>query len=79
MENIHVAITGPTSGIGRSSSLALARLGARLTLLCRDPGKGELLRQEIVDETGHDANIVQIDIGGTCNRATDICQECITS
>lgn len=34
-------ITGASSGIGTPTALAIARMGARMVLLCRDPKKGE--------------------------------------
>ena len=47
MQGKHVAITGPTAGIGRATALELARRGASLSLLCRDPAKGRALQAEI--------------------------------
>ena len=46
-------VTGATSGIGRSSALALAGLGAKLFLLCRNPKRADELRAEIAAETGN--------------------------
>ncbi|MGH9888299.1 MAG: SDR family oxidoreductase, partial [bacterium] len=46
-------LTGATSGIGRASALELARMGARLFLLCRDAARADALRQEIADQTGN--------------------------
>lgn len=40
-------ITGATSGIGRETALALARMGAGLVLVCRDRRRGEQVRDEI--------------------------------
>ena len=48
-------VTGATSGIGRSTALALARAGARLGLVCRDPAKAEATVRAIRDETGSTA------------------------
>lgn len=42
-----ILITGATNGIGKASALALARMGAELILLCRNPDKGEATRAEI--------------------------------
>lgn len=44
----NVMITGPTNGIGRVTALELARAGAQIFLVCRDPGRGEALRSHIV-------------------------------
>ncbi|MBP6682970.1 MAG: SDR family NAD(P)-dependent oxidoreductase [Halioglobus sp.] len=52
MNKRHIAITGPTSGLGRATSLALARDGTRLTLLCRNAEKGARLQQEIIEAGG---------------------------
>ena len=48
-------ITGASSGIGRHTALALARLGATLVLVCRDRGRGEDTVAEIRRETGNEA------------------------
>ena len=40
-------ITGPTTGIGRSTALALGREGANLVLVCRNREKGDALAAEI--------------------------------
>jgi len=47
MQGKHVAITGPTAGIGRYSALELARRGASLTLFCRSQTKARELVEEI--------------------------------
>ena len=62
MNDWHIAITGPTSGIGRSSSITLAKMGARLSLLCRNLDKAAELQREILAKTGHQANIVELDM-----------------
>lgn len=46
-------ITGATSGIGRETALALARLGAQLVLICRDRERGEATVAAIRHETGN--------------------------
>ena len=62
MKGKHVAITGPTAGIGRTTSLELARQGAQLTLLCRSAEKAELLSQEIVAQGGLLPDVVIMDM-----------------
>jgi NAD(P)-dependent dehydrogenase (short-subunit alcohol dehydrogenase family) len=46
-------ITGATSGIGRATALALARLGADLVLVCRDRGRADETVTEIRSATGN--------------------------
>jgi NAD(P)-dependent dehydrogenase (short-subunit alcohol dehydrogenase family) len=48
----NVLITGPTSGIGRGTALALANAGAKLILVARNPDKCERVANEIVDAGG---------------------------
>jgi NAD(P)-dependent dehydrogenase (short-subunit alcohol dehydrogenase family) len=49
-----VAITGPTSGLGRAAAFELAALGARLLLLGRDEAKLERLHAELMEAFGED-------------------------
>ncbi|MEZ5571700.1 MAG: SDR family oxidoreductase [Halioglobus sp.] len=62
MKGKHVAITGPTAGIGRTTSLELAKRGAQLTLLCRSEAKAAALQQEIVAAGGLKPNIILLDM-----------------
>jgi retinol dehydrogenase-12 len=62
MKGKHIAITGPTAGIGRTASLELARRGAQLTLLCRNPQKAAELQQEIISAGGLAPAIVIMDM-----------------
>ena len=62
MKGKHIAITGPTAGIGRTASLELARRGAQLTLLCRNPQKAAELQQEIIAAGGLAPAIVIMDM-----------------
>ena len=73
MQGKHIAITGPTAGIGWSASLELARRGAQLTLLCRNPQKAAPLQQEIVAAGGLLPSIVTFDMAdlGSVRRAAE--------
>lgn len=62
MKGKHIAITGPTAGIGRTASLEFARRGAQLALLCRSQQKAEELREEIVAAGGLTPTIVLMDM-----------------
>ncbi len=55
------AITGPTSGIGRATALALGRKGARLILLCRSAAKGAALVAEL-KTLGAEAEVIETDL-----------------
>jgi len=62
MQGRHVAITGPTAGIGRSTALELARRGASLTLLCRNPDKALGLQQDIIAAGGEPPAVIVLDM-----------------
>jgi retinol dehydrogenase 12 len=53
MQGTTCMITGASSGIGRATALALAGMGARMVLICRDRGRGEETMAEIVAKTGN--------------------------
>jgi NAD(P)-dependent dehydrogenase (short-subunit alcohol dehydrogenase family) len=48
-----VMITGATSGLGKVAALALASMGARLSLVCRDAARADSLIAEIAQHTGN--------------------------
>src|SRR5512139_320972 len=45
-----VAVTGANSGLGKATALGAARLGAEVRMLCRDQGRGNAARGEILLE-----------------------------
>lgn len=47
-----VAVTGASSGLGRRTALDLAALGARVHLVVRDAGRGEVVADEVRAATG---------------------------
>jgi NAD(P)-dependent dehydrogenase (short-subunit alcohol dehydrogenase family) len=48
----NVLVTGPTSGIGRGTALELAKAGAKLILVARNPDKCEQVAEEIENAGG---------------------------
>ena len=55
MKDKIVLITGATSGLGKETALALARLGATIVMTTRDQQKGEQTRQELIASTQNKA------------------------
>lgn len=52
MTGKQVMITGCTAGLGRAAAIALAKMGATLSLVCRNRSKGEDLVSEIQRTSG---------------------------
>jgi NAD(P)-dependent dehydrogenase (short-subunit alcohol dehydrogenase family) len=48
-------VTGANSGMGKEIALALARKGATVVMVCRDPGRGEAARVDVHQNTGNGA------------------------
>lgn len=58
-----VALTGPTSGIGRAAAFQLASIGASLVLLARDEARAALLRDELAaTNPATEIDIVRVDL-----------------
>jgi NAD(P)-dependent dehydrogenase (short-subunit alcohol dehydrogenase family) len=55
-------VTGASAGIGRATALALARLGAHVVIAVRNPAKGEKVRRAIKGATGHDVEVMVVDL-----------------
>ncbi|MFK8048943.1 MAG: SDR family oxidoreductase [Halioglobus sp.] len=62
MTGKHIAISGPTAGIGRTAAQELSRRGAQLTLLCRNEQKAQELAEELESAGGLAPNIVIMDM-----------------
>ncbi|MFN8620657.1 MAG: SDR family NAD(P)-dependent oxidoreductase [Chloroflexota bacterium] len=64
MQGRTVLVTGPTSGLGRATTDALAGLGARVILAGRSRERLERLRDELVERHGEDRfPVVVVDMG----------------
>lgn len=56
-------VTGANSGIGKAAAAGLARLGARVTMLCRDEARGREALGELERETGRRAfELARLDV-----------------
>jgi len=53
LEDRTCLVTGATSGIGLETAVGLAREGARVLIVGRDPMRGEAARAEIARRSGH--------------------------
>jgi len=57
-------VTGATNGIGLASARALARMGAKLFIVARDPLRSESARVEIARESnGAEVRVLRADLG----------------
>lgn len=54
LENKHVVITGATAGIGQASAVALAKSGARITVMGRNPARAEETLAQVNAVSGRD-------------------------
>ena len=54
-------ITGATSGVGYQAAKRLAKGGAEIVLVCRNPEKGEAVRQELSEAFGVKVSVILAD------------------
>jgi NAD(P)-dependent dehydrogenase (short-subunit alcohol dehydrogenase family) len=50
-----IIVTGSNAGIGKATALSLVRLGATVVMVCRNIAAGEVVRQDIITQTGNPA------------------------
>ena len=62
MDGRTVVVTGATSGIGRETALGLARMGASVAVVARDPVRGEQVRREVEAAGGRRAELFVADL-----------------
>ena len=53
MEGKICMITGANSGIGKATAIELAKLNARVIMVCRNKESGEIARDDIINQTGN--------------------------
>ena len=58
VEGKNCLITGATSGIGRSTALALSKMGANIFFIARNADKAEELREEIKEISGKSPHVI---------------------
>ena len=81
MQGKQCVITGGNSGIGRATAVALAGMGASITLVCRDEAKGEAAVADIKQQSGNqhielvNADLASLEsvreLGATLNEKLD--------
>jgi len=70
-----MVVTGATSGLGRAAAERLARMGARVILVGRDPEKAERTRREITEETGNERVLCRIADLGLLDEVRGLAEE----
>lgn len=62
LEGRHALVCGASRGIGKATALALAELGAEVTVLARSVGKLEALQPELLDRGAAAAHLLAVDL-----------------
>ena len=60
MKDKSVLITGGNAGLGLETAVALATMGAAVTITARDAARGDAARQEIIERSGADPQQVEV-------------------
>jgi len=72
LEGKNAFVTGASGGLGAETARALAEKGARVTIACRDVGKGEGVAASIRDTTGN-AQIDVVELELAVPKSIDAC------
>jgi NAD(P)-dependent dehydrogenase (short-subunit alcohol dehydrogenase family) len=68
MQGKTVLITGGNTGIGKATAIALARMGAHVTITSRNPEKGEVALADIRQQAGSDkVECMRLDLASLAN------------
>ena len=62
LENKVCLITGATNGIGEESAKELNKMGAEIIFIARNPEKGNLLKEQLLKESGREATMIVADL-----------------
>ncbi|MDL4841787.1 SDR family oxidoreductase [Aquibacillus rhizosphaerae] len=73
--NSVVIVTGANSGMGLATSMALARTGATVVMLCRSEKRGKLALDEVKRESGNDSVMLMVCDLGSHKSIADFCLE----
>lgn len=65
LNGLHALVCGSTQGIGKATALEMARSGAQVTLLARDPGKLEVVLAELDRSHGQSHHLLVADMADT--------------
>ncbi len=77
LSGVTALVTGATSGIGRATAVALARLGAHVAVSGRDEERGKEVVAEIT-EAGGRADFLAADLAGE-HAATDLAERAVAT
>lgn len=55
-------VSGATSGVGLAAVRRLARAGAHIIMLCRNPEKAEAVRRELLAHAGAAVDVIRVDL-----------------
>lgn len=74
-KNSVVIVTGANSGMGKATSVELAKTGATVIMLCRNKSKGEEAVREVRDLTGNSSVELMVCNLGSLKSIEDFCTQ----